>query len=226
MTAVPPDRVRRLIRGLLAVGIAAPAIALATVLVAAGTYPGFDHARQYLSELGGATASRPAIFNIGILVAGVMTGVAGLGFGLAVVGLTRSLVSAVLVGLLFVMAGVGLFLSSLYPWPDPRHMAINLGLGIQLAPLFLLLALRKTAGFQRLRVFLTAVFAAMALLTLLTKHLLFPGTVNDLNVGYWERAFALVLVGWVGVAAHMLRRRFGPTAGLVPRNNANSPLCD
>lgn len=207
MKGIEPDRIRGLTRGLLAVGIAAPVVALATVLVAAVVYPGFDHARQYLSELGGATATHPAIFNVGILIAGIMTAVAGLGFGLAVVGLTRSVVSAVLVGLLFVMAGVGLFLSSLYPWPDPRHMAINLGLGIQLAPVFLLLSLRGTSGIRRLRVVLIGVFLAMAVLTVVTKHLVFPGTVNDLNVGYWERAFAIVLVGWVGVAALLLRRR-------------------
>lgn len=226
MKGIEPDRIRGLTRGLLAVGIAAPVVALATVLVAAVVYPGFDHARQYLSELGGATATHPAIFNVGILIAGIMTAVAGLGFGLAVVGLTRSVVSAVLVGLLFVMAGVGLFLSSLYPWPDPRHMAINLGLGIQLAPVFLLLSLRGTSGIRRLRVVLIGVFLAMAVLTVVTKHLVFPGTVNDLNVGYWERAFAIVLVGWVGVAALLLRRRMDTEPEMVPRNKSRSPLCD
>lgn len=135
-----------------------------------------------------------------------MTGFAGPGFGLAVVILTRSVVSAILIGLLFVLAGTGLVVSSLYAWPDPRHMAINLGLGIQLAPAFLLFALRNEARFLRLKQFLFVVFVAMAVLTVVTKHLVFPGTVNDFNVGYWERAFAIVLVGWVGVAAHLLRR--------------------
>ncbi|AQR61583.1 hypothetical protein BZG35_07890 [Brevundimonas sp. LM2] len=205
-----PDRLTAVAQHLLAVGIAAPILALASVLAAGSAYPGFDHARQYLSELGGATATVPALFNVGVLIAGAMTGVAGVGFGLAVVILTRSLVSAALVGLLFVLAGTGLVLSSLYPWPDPRHMAINLGLGIQLAPVFLLVALRQTSGLSGLRRFLAAAFGAMAVLTLLTKHLLFPGTVTDLNVGYWERAFAIVLVGWVGVAALCLRRRLEP----------------
>lgn len=194
-------------RRLLAVGILAPLVALVSVLIAASAYPGFDHARQYLSELGGGTAPLPMIFNGGVLVAGILTGIAGIGFGLALFILTRSLVSGLLTALLFVLAGVGLVISSLYAWPDPRHMAINLGLGIQLAPVLLLIALWRTPGLPRLRRFLAGVFLAMAALTLITKHLVFPGTVNDLNVGYWERAFAIVLVGWVGVAAQLLRRQ-------------------
>jgi glucan biosynthesis protein C len=47
----------------------------------------------------------------------------------------------------------------------------------------------------------------MAVLTVLTKHLLFPGLVNDANVGWWERGYASVLCGWVGVAAFVLERR-------------------
>lgn len=199
-------QVRKAARALLLVGVAAPIFALVAVLIAAVCYADFNHARQYLSELGGATAAYPWIFNIGVMIAGVMTGIAGLGFGLAVVILTRSPVSAVLVGLLFVLAGIGLVMSSLYPWPDPRHMAINMGLGIQLAPVFLLIALRQSSELTRLKRFLAGVFVLMAVLTVLTKHLVFPGTVNDFNVGYWERAFAIVLVGWVGVAAHLMRR--------------------
>ena len=55
--------------------------------------------------------------------------------------------------------------------------------------------------------FLLAVFVVMAILTVLTKHLIFKGLVNDDNVGWWERGFAIVLVGWTGVAAYVLERR-------------------
>jgi glucan biosynthesis protein C len=207
---LPEFPLRRAARALLLVGVAAPLFALASVLIAVACYAEFNHARQYLSELGGATATQPWIFNFGVMIAGAMTAVAGVGFGLAVRLLCRAPLSAVVVGGLFVAAGIGLVLSSLYPWPDPRHMAINLGLGIQLAPVFLLIALRQTLAMTRLKRFLLAVFVAMAVLTVLTKHLIFPGTVNDFNVGYWERAFAIVLVGWVGVAAHLMRRALKP----------------
>lgn len=194
-------------RFLLRIGIAAPILAYASVGVAALTWPGFDHATQYISELGGAAAPHPAIFNTGVLVSGAGAGVAGIGFALAVLALGGARISAVIIALCFGLAGVGLVLSSLYPWPDPRHLAINLGLGIQLAPLAIVWALRNIEGMGRLRIFLLVVFAAMAVLTVLTKHLIFQGLVNDNNVGWWERAFAIVLVGWTGVAAYALERR-------------------
>ncbi|MFM8376354.1 MAG: DUF998 domain-containing protein [Phenylobacterium sp.] len=194
-------------RFLLRIGIAAPIVAYASVGLAALTWPGFDHATQYISELGGAAAPHPAIFNTGVLVSGAGAGVAGFGFALAVLALGGARISAAIIALCFGLAGIGLVLSSLYPWPDPRHLAINLGLGIQLAPLAIVWALRNIEGMGRLRIFLLVVFAAMAVLTVLTKHLIFQGLVNDDNVGWWERAFAIVLVGWTGVAAYALERR-------------------
>ena len=100
-----------------------------------------------------------------------------------------------------------MIVASLYPWPDPRHLAINLGLGIQLAPLLLLWGLARVPDMRQLRRFLLVVFIVMAALTVLTKHLIFKGLVNDANVGWWERAFAIVLVGWTGIAAYALERR-------------------
>ena len=194
-------------RLLLRIGIAAPILAYVSVGVAALTWPGFDHATQYISELGGAAAPHPAIFNVGVLVSGAGAGLAGIGFALAVIALGGARFSAAIIALCFGLAGVGLVLSSIYPWPDPRHLAINLGLGIQIAPLAMVWALRRLEGMERLRIFLLAVFVVMAILTVLTKHLIFKGLVNDDNVGWWERAFAIVLVGWTGVAAYVLERR-------------------
>lgn len=204
--AAPGSRFRRR-RALLAVGMVAPLIAFAAVVIAAVAYPGFDHARQYLSELGGATAPRPELFNTGVLVTGVGAAIAGLGFALAVVALGGGRIPAALLVCAFTLAGVGLVQASRYPWPDERHMAINLGLGIQLAPLLLLWALWRVPGVSRLRLFLGLVFVTMAVLTVLTKHLLFRGLVNDGNVGWWESGYAIVLVGWTAVAAFALERR-------------------
>ncbi len=194
-------------RFLLWIGIASPILAYVSVGVAALTWPGFDHATQYISELGGEAAPHPAIFNVGVLVSGAGAGVAGIGFALSVLALGGARISAAIIALCFGLAGVGLVLSSLYPWPDPRHLAINLGLGIQIAPLAMVWALRRIEGMGRLRIFLLAVFVVMAILTVLTKHLIFKGLVNDDNVGWWERAFAIGLVGWTGIAAYALERR-------------------
>lgn len=205
---VPPGRAkyhRR--RRLLWIGMGAPVLAGMAVLIAVATWPGFNHATQYLSELGGASAPIPLIFNGGVFLAGGMCIAAGVGFGLTIHALTGGRIVAALTAAVFILAGIGLSASSLFPWPDPRHMAINLGLGIQLAPLLLLWGLWKRLDLKRLKVFLAVVFVVMAVLTVLTKHLVLPGTVNDANVGWWERAYALILVGWVGIAAWVLDRR-------------------
>ncbi|MFZ5669182.1 MAG: DUF998 domain-containing protein [Pseudomonadota bacterium] len=194
-------------RILLWIGIAAPVLALASTLLAVALFPGFDHATQFLSELGADGARTPQVFNGGVALSGIGAGLAGIGFALAILALGGSRLAAALTAAAFVLAAVGLVISSLYHWPDPRHLAINLGLGIQLAPLFLLWGLAKAEGVARLRRFLVAAFALMAVLTVITKHLVFPGTVNPQNVGWWERAFAVTLVGWVGVAAFLLERR-------------------
>lgn len=204
-TVVRPRYARR--RRLLIVGMAAPLLALVAVLIGVATYPGFDHARQYLSELGGASAPLPLIFNGGVFIAGLMCMAAGVGFGLAIHGLTERWIVASLTAVVFILAGIGLAVSSLYPWPDPRHMAINLGLGIQIAPLLLLWGLWSHVDLLRLKVFLFVTFVAMAILTVLTHHMVLPGTVNPANVGWWERAYAIILVGWVGIAAFVLERR-------------------
>lgn len=193
-------------RVLLACGIAAPLLAFATTALAMAANPRFNLATQYLSELGGASARAPQIFNAGVLIAGIMAGLAGVGFGLSILTLTRSRWIAVLTAALFVIAGWGMVQSAIFHWPDRRHLAINLALGIQLAPVLLLWGLWPRRDLSRLKLFLALVFAAMAVLTVLTKHLLFPGVVNDANVGWWERAYAIVLVGWVGVAAFVLER--------------------
>lgn len=203
-------------RVLLRMGVAGPLLTLVTFVAAVLAYPGFDHATQYLSELGGATARMPEIFNFGVFVAGVLAGLTGLGFGLTLVALSRAWLSGVLTAGAFVVAGVGLAGSTFYPWPDPRHMIVSLGLGIQIAPLLLLWGLRDRKDLPRLKLFLGGVFLAMAVLTLFTKHLIFPGTVNDTNVGWWERVYAFVLIGWAAVAAFMLERRL--------RQEAANPL--
>ncbi|WP_374473132.1 acyltransferase family protein [Phenylobacterium sp.] len=203
-------------RLLLGFGVAAPTLAMASVSLAMAAYPGFNHARQYLSELGGAGAPAPIFFNAGVLAAGLMAAIAGAGFGLAVSGLSKARLTGGLTAAAFAVAGLGLVTAALYPWPDPRHIAVNLGLGIQLAPLLLLWGLRDRRDLPKLKLFLAAVSLLMAALTVITKHLVFPGTVNDANVGLWERAYAVVLVGWVAVAAIVLERRLHVEASRAP----------
>jgi len=194
-------------RVLLALGVLGPVLAAVAVLAAILAYPGFDNARQYLSELGGETAAMPMIFNGGVFIAGVMAGLAGVGFGLAIVAITRAHIAGWLTAIVFVLAGAGLVVSAVFQYPDPRHQYINMALGIQVAPLILLWGLAGSRELPRLKAFLIAVSVIMTGLTLMTHHMVLPGTVNPANVGWWERAYAIVLVGWVAVVAWVLGRR-------------------
>lgn len=195
-------------RAFLIVGVAAPLLALAAVLTAVAAHPNYDHARQYLSELGAPGAPASIVFNGGVLIAGLMTILAGVGFGLGIMALSKARAAGLMTALAFVLAGIGLVIGGAVPYPEQLHNeAMNLGLGIQLAPLLILWGLWTRKDMPRLKIFLAAVFGVMAVLTVLTKHLLWPGTVNDANVGWWERGYAFVLVGWVGVAAFVLERR-------------------
>ncbi|MDQ0465071.1 putative membrane protein [Caulobacter ginsengisoli] len=200
----PRFRRRRL---MLAVGMAAPVVAFIAVVLATLSWPDYDQSRQYLSELGGLHAPAPWLFNSMVVFAGVSAAVAGVGFALALLALDGSRWAAGVTAAAFILAGVGMVVAGLIPWPDPRHRLVNLGLFIMFAPLCLIWGLARVREMRRLRWFLALVFIAMAVLTVLTRHLVFKGLVNDFNVGWWERGFALVLIGWTGVAAWALERR-------------------
>lgn len=191
-------------------GILAPLVAATAFLIGTLTYPGFDHATQYISVLGSDAAPYPGIFNTGVLLSGIAAAFAGLGFGLALTALGGNRWAAAVTTFAFLLGAAGLILSTVWLYPDPRHAIINLGLGIQLAPVFILWGLARVADFRRLKIFLAVVFVAMLVLTAITNYHfipLFPGVVNASNVGLWERIYAFVLVGWVAIAALLLERR-------------------
>lgn len=197
-------------RWMLWAGIAAPILAGVTFVAAALTFPTLNHATHYISELGSAAAPMPGLFNTGVFLAGIAAGFAGAGFALTLLALGGGRVAAAVIFLAFLLGAAGLILSTVWLYPDPMHAIINLGLGIQLAPIFLIWGLASVPGFSRLKLFLGVVFVAMLVLTAITNYHfipLFPGVVNATNVGLWERVYAFVLVGWVGVAAFILERR-------------------
>ncbi len=202
----PGQRWRRR-RILLAIGVVAPIFAFAAVILAVLAYPGYNNATQYLSDLGGASARHPWLFNGGVMISGVGAGLAGVGFALAVVALGGSRIAAGGLVLCFVLAAIGMVASSLIPWPNPWHLLINLGLGIILAPLFLIWGLWRIPDMRQMKLFLAGVSLANLLMALITNHRIWYGLVNPQNVGLWETAFAILLVGWTGIAAYGLERR-------------------
>ena len=195
---------RLLLRG----GAASPLIAIGCLLIATALYPGFDSATRYISELGtGGRFGATALFNLSLIAVALGGAAAGAGFVLATPALGGSKIAGWIVGLCFFAAAVGLICGLLFVYPNPWHNLIQLGLGIQLAPIALLIAVWRLPGLGLLRGFLVVSLAIMLALTVVTKHLLWPQLVNSANVGWWERGYAVILVCWGGVAAILIERR-------------------
>jgi hypothetical membrane protein len=209
-------RFRRRRLALLWLGFAAPLFAAALVLGAVLSNPQVDGATRYVSELGARDAANPGLFNGAMLLAGAAAAGLGVGFALAVTALGGAARAAWASAALFAIAGAGLILSGLFPWPDPRHLAVQAGLGAQLAPALLAYGLRRSAGVERLRRFLWAAFVVLLALAIVNSGWIFAAVlkvqpfgwlVHGANVGWWERGYMLALAGWVVVAAVWLERR-------------------
>lgn len=198
---------------LLRVSAGTPLIAVGCILLASAAYPGFDNATQYLSELGGAKAPQPLLFDLGLVTAALGGAAAGVGFALAVPALGGGRIAGWVVAGCFLAAALGLICGIVFVYPSPWHNLIQLGLGIQIAPFALLWALWRAQGMKHLRRFLVIAVAAMIALTLLTKHVVWPNLVNSNNVGWWERGYALVLVCWGGIAALLIEQRLQAPVG-------------
>ena len=187
----------------------------ALVTAAALVNPHIEPATEYVSALGGPEARRPWLFNVALIVAGLAAAGLGVGFGLAVRALGGEAHWGWGAAGLFLIGGAGLVVGGGYPWPDPRHLAIQAGLGVQLAPLLLAIALRGVRGTARLRVFLLGAFGLLMALAVVNSGWMFAQLwgrqpieqlVHSGNVGWWERGYMLVFVVWTAVAAVWLER--------------------
>jgi hypothetical membrane protein len=190
-------------RRLLPLGIAVPVLYFGTLLVAAATWPGYSHVTRYASELGGPEAPLPWLFNRGIIVMGIVCVLSAFGFAAALRqagGRTAfAVAAAVCVGLF----GVSMVMGGLFPMPDPRHGGFGLGFALVPAPLLMSFALSREHRWSSLSAFLGVSFVLMAVLIAIMMGV--GGLVTRANVGLWQRANALTMFPWMGVAAWRLR---------------------
>jgi hypothetical protein len=185
--------------------IAVPVLYFGVLLVGAATWPGYSHVTQYASELGGPGAPRPAIFNVGIVVMGIVCVLSSLGVFLAARRLGGQAVLSALGALCVALFGVAMVMGGLHPMPDPLHGAYGLGLAMIPAPLLIALALRGRQGLGGLNAYLVASFAfvlATMVVMMGVGHL-----VTRANVGLWQRGNALAMFPWLGVTGWVLAGR-------------------
>jgi hypothetical membrane protein len=190
---------------LVQLAVVVPILYFGTLLVAAATWPGYSHVTRYASELGGPEAPRPEIFNVGIIVMGVVCMISSLGVFRAARRLGARRLFAVLGATCMGLFGVAMVMGGTFPMPDPRHGAYGLGFLMVFAPLFFALALRGRPGFGPLVLFL---FASFALLVATMAVMMGVGQlVRRSNVGLWQRANALAMFPWIGVLGWALGKK-------------------
>ncbi|HSG40594.1 MAG TPA: DUF998 domain-containing protein, partial [Thermoanaerobaculia bacterium] len=198
-------------RVLLTAGIAVPILYYGNLLVSSLFYPGYSHITQYASELGGPDARWPAIFNTATVFLGICGIAAGFGYTYTLRHLTGKRVLPILAGLLLSLFGVAMVMGGLFPMPDERHGAYGLGMAVQLAPLFLWLALRKYEGLRGLKIFLLVTFVVSLVFFAIMMGV--GQMVTRANVGVFQRMYSLTSFPWIGIASYYLRRE----AGLSPQ---------
>lgn len=188
-------------------GVLTPLVYAGAVLVASlFFYPGYNHATQYVSELGAAAAPHPEIFNNGAIATGVAAIIASLGFFLALRRLSGGIVAPALAGLAFALWGASMIMAGMFPMPDMRHGGYGLGMALLLAPLFMIWALWSVRGTSGLKAFLFAAWLAMVAMFAIMMNLGELNLVHLRDVGLWQRANAVATFLWVGVAALVLMR--------------------
>lgn len=203
---VPP----RLARTAGLTGLLGVAWVIALTVIGGAAYPGYDHAAQYISELGARGAPHAALVNFaGFLPAGLLLCTFAV---LAWKALPRS-TSATLGFLGLLLYAVGYVGAGFFPCdagcrpdePSLTHL-LHTGIGLAgylLAPLTLLLlsqASRHWPGAGSLRVLALAA-APIALAGLL-------GLSPDSSIaGLAQRALEGSVLAWIAVAAGYLRRR-------------------
>lgn len=198
-------------RRLLPLGIAVPLLYFGTLIVASLTWPGYSHVTRYASELGGPEAPLPWVFNGGIITMGVVCVFAAIGFGAGLRQATGRTGLAVAAAIGLALFGVAMMMGGWFPMPDERHGAFGLAFAVVPAPLLAALALRGHPRWSGLAMFLTVSFVLMA--GVLAVMMGVGGLVTRANVGLWQRANALSMFPWIGVAAWQLDRGLARAGG-------------
>lgn len=194
--------------------ILAPVCYYLGLFAGAATYPGYDHATRYASELGAAGAPMPWIFNNSIMACGAFAIVGAIGLFLALRQLTGhgkwALAAAVALGLW----GVAMIMGGAFPMPDERHGAFGLGLVGPLVPLFVLLALWRLPHSGAMRAFLAFIFVGSVIVLAIMMGV--GGLVRLDNVGAWQRVNSGISIPWLAVLGFWLLLRLSDRPGEAP----------
>jgi hypothetical membrane protein len=183
-------------------GVAIPVLYFGSVGLAALLYPGFSFVRQFASELGADGATHPQVLNAGIILVGVMTLAATVGFWRVLPRLGARPVPARLTCYVVGMFGVAMVFAGIYPHPDWRHSGAGLGIPVLAGPALLATALWKRRDLRPLRNYLLVTNALMVAMLFV-----YVSATHSGYVGLCQLLYSLLAIPWMGVSALVLSRR-------------------
>lgn len=184
--------------------VLAPLCYFGSMLIAGLLYPGFSHVSQLPSDLGAVGSPHPMIFNVGLVLTGLMLLLAAPALAHTVIGLGASKLFGTAIIVTLLPPAVYFPLVGLIPLPDPRHNALfPLLLPLQVGPFVLALSLLHRREASSLIRYLLATGAALVLLLLMALGV--GGVVNAGNQGLFIRIHALVGFSWLAVAGPILK---------------------
>src|ERR1035437_5631195 len=105
----------------LRIGVAIPFVYFSSIVIAGLFYPGYNHARQFASELGAAGAPHPWIFNTGLGLTGAFQMIAAFGFWRAFHNAKLNPILGGIAAATLCCSGLAGMISAYFPMPGPRH---------------------------------------------------------------------------------------------------------
>jgi hypothetical membrane protein len=209
-----------MIRPLLGLGVAIPFLYFGIQLAAAPFHPGYSFLSRDASTLGSTGSTAPWVFNVGVLVLGVLEIAVAGAFMRALPRAGVGRVLSAMLALALASAAIGSFNAFLHPLPDPRHtegLLSILGSGFVLLPILTALVLWRLGARRYAFLNVVACLALIPVMTGLVQRVCiqagidFSGFQAFLNGyhGLIQRAGAAVVFVPIGLIAHLLRRRPG-----------------
>ena len=200
-----PARSEAVTLGALGCGMAVPLLYYGFQAIAAPFFPGFSLVSTTASELGSDLSRNPQVFNGGILLLGMFSLIASLGFLRALIRLGIPPLLRILTFLAVAMNGAQSLWAGAYPMPDPRHGGHpTFILAMLLLPPLLTASLWRLADRRLKTYFIATLLLLIAMVPLMSGM---SGLDTHAYRGLLQRVFTLSIFPPIGISAYVLARR-------------------
>jgi hypothetical membrane protein len=191
---------------LLGLAVLIPFIYYGIQIYAASFNPGYSFIHQVASELGSTRAARPAIFNVGIMLQGIVTLAASFGFLRAMTRLGINPTLSFLTFLAIAINGVQMLWAGYFPLPDRRHAGHTLFIfAATLLPILLTAALWKSSRPPLKTYFIATLILLLAMIPIMSG---ISGLDTSNLRGLQQRIYTLTVFPPIAVAAIALANRY------------------